>query len=323
MRLSLSTMPWAAALLLPGIVGATIYDSQFYTPNSALFSQNPFSIYGPRPDDCPPCFNCNLGDFRCQQFGNCSKSSGKCSCPPGFGGEDCSQPLCGSLADGNDRAPRDGATPCECKSGWEGINCNVCKTDTACSALMPGDNQEGGVCYREGIVVKENHQICDITNRMILEQLKGQKPQATFSCNAEQASCNFQFWVDQKESFYCALDKCDWGIDITETRNTTSYKCKDVRCECVPGRMLCGAEGSVDIGDFLTEDITGPAEFSTIRTEGGSKEDGSRFSEPAMNQLIADVFGDESIFLNCHSGECVYKTEVPAMSGRSRRSTRR
>ena len=128
--------------------------------------------------DCPPCFNCQLDAFQCQQFSDCNKYNGKCSCPPGFGGEDCSQPLCGSLADGDNRSPRKGKS-CDCKEGWEGINCNVCKTDDACNALMP--EGEGGVCYKQGLVVKQNYQMCDVTNRKILDQLKEQKPQVTFS----------------------------------------------------------------------------------------------------------------------------------------------
>ena len=75
--------------------------------------------------------------------------------------------------------------------------------------------------------------------------------------------------------------------------------------------MLCGEEGSIDIGEFLEESIKGPASFTSVSTEGGSKEDGSKFSEPAMNGLISSVFGDESIFLRCSAGECLHKTEVP------------
>lgn len=118
-------------------------------------------------------------------------------------------------------------------------------------------------------------------------------------------------WVDQRESFYCALDTCSSSAAAEENRNTTSYKCKNIKCSCIPGRMLCGEEGSIDIGDFLKEEIKGPAEFKSISTEGGSSEDGSIFSEPAMNDLISSVFGDTSIFLKCHSGECLYQTEVP------------
>ena len=75
--------------------------------------------------------------------------------------------------------------------------------------------------------------------------------------------------------------------------------------------MLCGEEGSIDIGEFLEESIKGPASFSSISTEGGSSRDGSKFSEPAMNDLIKSVFGDESITLKCNSGECLYKTDIP------------
>jgi hypothetical protein len=175
--------------------------------------------------------------------------------------------------------------------------------------MMP--EGEGGVCYKQGLVVNENYQICNITNRKILDQLKEQKPQATFSCNAEDETCNFQFWVDQKESFYCALDTCSWEAHDYSDRNTTAYQCENIKCKCIPGRMLCGEEGSIDIGEFLESDIKGPASFSSLNTEGGSSRDGSKFEEPAMNNLIKSVFGDESITLKCRSGECLYKTEVP------------
>lgn len=75
--------------------------------------------------------------------------------------------------------------------------------------------------------------------------------------------------------------------------------------------MLCGEEGSIDIGDFLEQSIKGPATFSSLSTEGGSSSDGSKFSEPAMNDLIKSIFGDKSITLNCNAGECLYRTEVP------------
>ena len=75
--------------------------------------------------------------------------------------------------------------------------------------------------------------------------------------------------------------------------------------------MLCGEEGSIDIGEFLAVEIKGPASFSSVSTEGGSSQDGSKFEEPAMNNLIKDVFGDESITLRCKAGECLYLTDVP------------
>ena len=51
---------------------------------------------------------------------------------------------------------------------------------------------KGGVCYKQAAVVNENYQMCDVTNRKILDQLKEQKPQVTFSCNAKDETCNFQ-----------------------------------------------------------------------------------------------------------------------------------
>jgi ABC-type multidrug transport system ATPase subunit len=117
-------------------------------------------------------------------------------------------------------------------------------------------------------------------------------------------------WVDQRESFYCALDTCSSHFTAESDRNITNYRCENIKCECVPDRMLCGEDGSVDIGDFLKESIKGPAEFRGISATD-NKQSGSIFSEPAMNDLISSIFGDESIFLSCDTGECLYQTEVP------------
>lgn len=73
--------------------------------------------------------------------------------------------------------------------------------------------------------------------------------------------------------------------------------------------MLCGKDGSVDITDFLTESIRGPANFD-CKQENGKTND-CLFSEPQMDELISDLIGDSSILLTCGSGECLYHTEVP------------
>ncbi|KAL2820796.1 hypothetical protein BDW59DRAFT_112926 [Aspergillus cavernicola] len=265
-----------------------------------------FSTLDDRPGECPPCFNCQLDAFNCTQFASCNKYTGKCLCPPGFGGEDCSTPVCGSLPD-RQRPPRKDKY-CSCKDGWDGINCNVCKTDDACNAVMP--TGEDGVCYKQGVTVKENFQMCDVTNRKILDLLGDQKPQVTFSCEAQDKTCNFQFWIDQAESFYCGLDTCKWGLETEYNKNTTSYRCDNIQCACIPGRKLCGEGGFVDIGELL-DTIRGPATFSSMSTVGGSDDDGSKFQEPVLDDLIKNIFGDKSITLNCNSGECLYKTDVP------------
>lgn len=73
----------------------------------------------------------------------------------------------------------------------------------------------------------------------------------------------------------------------------------------MPGRFICGENGSVDISDFLTEEIKGPAKFSCQTGQG------CKFEEPAMNQLINDIFGDPYITLDCHGGECLHYSQVP------------
>lgn len=254
-------------------------------------------------DKCPPCFNCMLPAFSCKQFAQCNEYTGRCDCPPGFGTEDCSEPVCGSLASGHNRPVRNG-TSCDCNDGWGGINCNMCENDNVCESFIPG--QERGVCYNGGILIERNYQMCKVTNRKILDILAGKIPEVTFSCNKTAAECNFQFWIDQKESFYCGLSDCEFDYELKGDTNTTNYQCNDIQCRCIPDRMLCGEDGSIDITDFLKETIKGPGYFNCdIRTRKCS------FSEPSMNDLIKSVFGDAHITLDCVSSECAHYTEIP------------
>jgi hypothetical protein len=50
-----------------------------------------FSLYATTTAlyDNPNCFNCNLNDYSCVNFGVCSQNSGRCLCPVGFGGDRC------------------------------------------------------------------------------------------------------------------------------------------------------------------------------------------------------------------------------------------
>ncbi|EEH04088.1 ATP-binding cassette protein [Histoplasma capsulatum G186AR] len=279
--LASSSLPWLASAF------------SNYSDSSLLLSSRVL-LQDDRPKDCPPCFNCELEAFQCHQFAACNKYNGKCDCPAGFGGDDCTLPLCGSLPDGKERAPRKGKY-CNCTEGWEGVNCNVCKTDNVCNSMMP--EGEGGVCYKDGVTQKENYQMCAVTNRKIVDMLGDQKPEVTFSCKESDHKCNFQFWVDQVESFYCNLDTCKWGMESTYSQNKTTYTCEN--------------KDALDLSDFLKEEIKGPATFTSTSTLGGSSEDGSRFSEPVMNDMIKNIFGDPAIFLACRSGECLYKTDLP------------
>ncbi|KAL1408358.1 FAD-dependent urate hydroxylase [Vanrija albida] len=308
-------------------------------------------------DKCPPCFNCLLPAFNCGQFGECNQYDGQCRCPPGFGGQDCLTPLCGSLKDGDARFPRPDGKLCDCNDGWGGINCNVCKDDSACkgfklrnpidgldAAPADGDGDDDDpsqqmVCYKGGLTVDRSFQMCDVTNRKIIDTIPDQKkPQVTFSCIAAEpatnvsaavnfgdlgrgfggvstledkesmGTCGFQFWVDRIESFYCKLEQCQWYAEETPGANETHFNCEKIECACIPGRFLCGENGSVNIDDFLSEEVKGPGSFNCVAGQGCT------FEEPAMNQLINDIFGDKAITLDCDSGECLHYSQVPGYS---------
>ena len=181
---------------------------------------------------------------------------------------------------------------------------------------------DAAVCYKEGFGIREVYQMCDVTSesrrnavmelsltratdRKILDMLPGRPPQVTFTCDMAAQQCGFQFWIGQVESFYCGLSDCSAKFEPGRDANRTEYSCGKVECACIPGRMLCGEDGSVDISDFLTEEIKGPGKFSSKTGEG------SKFEEPAMNQLINDIFGDTYITLRCDSGECLRMSDVP------------
>ncbi|XDG08218.1 hypothetical protein ABKA04_007833 [Annulohypoxylon sp. FPYF3050] len=179
--------------------------------------------------------------------------------------------------------------------------------NNACNALM--ETGSGGVCYQNGEVVQTNHQMCGVTNEKILTMLNGKIPEATFTCEKESGVCDFQFWIDRLESFYCHLENCDSSADFTSDQNSTFYKCPDVKCNCIKDRMLCGAEGSIDLTDFLHEEVHGPATFSCLQENGGINN--CKFKEPSLDWMVGNFFGDESIELDCRSGECLYHTQVP------------
>ena len=65
--------------------------------------------------------------------------------------------------------------------------------------------------------------------------------------------------------------------------------------------------------DLLADEIKGPASFNCAGPN-------CIFSEPAMDDLISAVFGDDSIFLGCNGGECLHYTMVPGFERPERRT---
>ena len=179
---------WRATLLVATTVVSLCLARQNFTTSNLWPDE--LSTFDDRPDGCPPCFNCNAEGFDCLQFAPCKEASGRCDCQPGFGGEDCSKPLCGSLAQKNRPLKPPRRKWCSCNDGWDGINCNVCQEDMVCKSFTP--EPQGAVCYKGGLPQKEVHHMCNVTNPGIVKQLKDEIPQATLSCNAQRKDCNFQ-----------------------------------------------------------------------------------------------------------------------------------
>jgi hypothetical protein len=157
-----------------------------------------------------------LPAFTCGQYGECDPYNGQCNCPPGWGGIDCLTPRkcpylctvlglpahvcteCDSLADGSERHLREEGKECQCKEGWDGINCNgisvhspesahdsnlfpVCQTDSACInfpilgdiTTLDAADSVNMTCYKGGETVFNNHQFCDVTSMHLVIALLG------------------------------------------------------------------------------------------------------------------------------------------------------
>lgn len=111
--------------------------------------------------------------------------------------------------------------------------------------MADGEAVANMTCYHGGETVFQNHQMCNVTNRKILDMLPDRPPEVTFSCDKGEGSCSFQFWTAQVESFYCSLSECVSSMEVGTSKNTTKYDCQNIQCKCVPGRFICGEDGSL------------------------------------------------------------------------------
>ncbi|KAI8816711.1 putative ABC transporter [Fimicolochytrium jonesii] len=267
-----------------------------------------------------------------------------CNCPVGFGGRTCGEPLCDSLASGPNRSPRPSdKASCDCTDGWTGINCNICMRDDACTTLNPPRDpefpvpgtpeQDLPVCY-SGIrpATGTNYLQCEVRNKRILDMLNGPKPEITYSCSGPESTCNFQFWVDEKESFYCDMSECNSKQVYVDDKLHTTIECGKMHCSCYPNRLLCGdTDGhGFDLTEWFQSTDEGPVGPGALVCEEGSARPGElperncHFTENHMNDLISTVFGDPNIQLACPlAGECMYASQLPPDPARkeSRSST--
>lgn len=46
-------------------------------------------------------------------------------------------------------------------------------------------------------------------------------------------------------TIYLTFAHTESRLDVEYDKTTTNYKCKKIKCSCIPDRMLCGKDGSV------------------------------------------------------------------------------
>lgn len=261
---------------------------------------------------CPPCicFNCSKPEFACTNHSTCNITSGICdNCPTGFGGDDCRTPLCGSLFMKDREGPKKEGKRCECEDGWTGVNCNVCAKDEVCRV--------GDVCHRGTFAIHQAFKSCEAGIETFLfillvlpdfyrRLLGGKVAEVTAGCRVDDpkrsiTNCDIQFWLDNKEQFYCALTDCLPSVD----EETERYVCAKVDCRCVQKTTLCGQ--LINLQPIL-EQVKGPSEFTCKRNQEGGERRGCMFSERTLNDYFQG-----GIQLNCDQGECVSKEDVPGV----------
>ncbi|KAJ1796040.1 (ABC) transporter, partial [Coemansia sp. RSA 2399] len=125
----------------------------------------------------------------------------------------------------------------------------------------------------------------------------------TFECSRGSSSCSAQFWISGKEAFYCDLDQCNigtWGA-----KSTASIGCKRMKCECIPGRFLCGNYG-LDITAVLN-DVEGPVDIK-CHDDGFSD---CYIREFMISKTLSAIIGDDAINMECSVGQCMHYSQIP------------
>lgn len=233
--------------------------------------------------------------------------------------------------------------------GWSDAVCETNKACEGLVLRDPAASLKGGkdsdadesdaVCYKEGYGINEMFQMCDVTSTYLLVLASAAAEHRTQT--ARSSTCS---QIDLRKSPSPAISPRPPAVSSsgsarssrsivacrTALRRSTSattattpstiaarWSAPAFLARCSVARtgasvhlgLVVSAslanETRTDISDFLTEEIAGPAKFSSRTGEG------SKFEEPAMNQLINDIFGDNYITLSCASGECMHSSEVP------------
>lgn len=90
-----SSLPSTFSIDTPSSDGVILSNNNMFPGGGGAMSlANPLLAVAAsdRPEGCPPCFNCLLDAFPCSHFSPCNAYDGRCTCPPGFAGDNCSVP---------------------------------------------------------------------------------------------------------------------------------------------------------------------------------------------------------------------------------------
>ncbi|KAI8912448.1 hypothetical protein EDD86DRAFT_223811 [Gorgonomyces haynaldii] len=242
---------------------------------------------------CPVCFNCqNTG---CKNFGVCQQQS--CQCPDGFGDLDCSKTTCGSLNMlSNLRPPKQPSIDCECASGFGGPNCNICLQDNVCSGSQGAILGSQMVCNKSPLVWKQRHHtVCDVNNTLVSAVFPG-SVQVTVERSLGSSSAFATLWNKGDVQFSCNVTECAQKSDPTQT----SWNCKSLKCQCVPGSAICGG-GLID----LTSSVNSANGGALLQCQSNSTDCLLNFD--FLSGLLPDGLG----LSNCRFGECADQLDAP------------
>ncbi|KAI8895868.1 hypothetical protein BC833DRAFT_567131 [Globomyces pollinis-pini] len=187
------------------------------------------------PTPLPPvhsCFDCKISG--CQNYGTCI--GGNCQCPDGFGGLDCIQPVCGSLATTNSLRPILDRNQCQCADGFDGLNCNICVKDDSCRYLPNAPLGASTLCNQSPRVWNEDHMsFCRISNPL-LTGFFSEKGSLTISRSLKTKSAFATMWLNSLPQFSCNATACAQS----NTNSSTTWACSTGSCSCVKGSKFCG-----------------------------------------------------------------------------------
>lgn len=201
--------------------------------------------------------------------GVCTKSTGKCDCPSGWGGADCQTNIndCSGITCSNHGSCVDGIAKytCDCENGWGGTDCELCNGANPLLTEDPADDCNG-VTASQCETFPELLALCPIACDSCIASTTSTTITSTTTtatsttttglCNGvgdpeecghdepyTYASCNLDSFAGTQIRKYCP-SLCDSCITTTSTTTTTTGMCNGV-----PDPYECGRQDDLAISN--------------------------------------------------------------------------